>query len=46
MAAPSPAYQVVKNIIYKRTPDLKLDTDYRVKTHIPMASKAWIPHRW
>ncbi|KAK7192159.1 hypothetical protein DPSP01_009815 [Paraphaeosphaeria sporulosa] len=44
MAAPSSLYETVINIIYKRTPDLKLDTDYLVKTHIPMAYKAWIPH--
>lgn len=44
MAALSAAYEVVINIIYKRTPDLELDTEYLVKTHIPMASKAWAPH--
>ncbi|KAF2438976.1 hypothetical protein P171DRAFT_397244 [Karstenula rhodostoma CBS 690.94] len=44
MTSQSPAYEVVINIIYKRTPDLKLNTEYLVKTHIPMVSKAWAPH--
>lgn len=44
MNTPSSTYEVVVNIMYKRTPDLKLDTDYLVKTHIPIVSKAWIPH--
>lgn len=44
MAAPNSAYEVVVNIIYKRTPDLKLDIDYLVQIHIPMVVKAWKPY--
>ena len=44
MAAPTPpAHEVVINIIYKRTPELKIDTDYLLKTHIPIVAKAWAP---
>ncbi|KAL1604951.1 hypothetical protein SLS60_004492 [Paraconiothyrium brasiliense] len=44
MTAATPAYEAVINIIYKRTPDFKLDIDYLLHTHIPMVAKEWAPH--
>jgi hypothetical protein len=44
MADSRAAYEVVINIIYKRTPDLKLDLAYLLETHLPLATKAWAPH--
>ncbi|KAF2646366.1 hypothetical protein P280DRAFT_464607, partial [Massarina eburnea CBS 473.64] len=32
---------VTVSIIYKRTPDLKLDLDYYLSTHLPLAVKHW-----
>lgn len=40
MSTLTSTYEVVVSIIYKRTPDLKVDLDYLLKTHVPMVIKA------
>ncbi|KAF2678569.1 hypothetical protein K458DRAFT_316707 [Lentithecium fluviatile CBS 122367] len=30
-------------VLYKRTPDLKFDLGYFQTTHVPLASKFWLP---
>ena len=44
MSTPAPAYEVVINIIYKRTPDFEFNADYFVNKHVPMCEKVWGPH--
>lgn len=44
MPASPLAYEVIINIIYKRTPDFKFNTEYLVQKHIPAVAKAWTPH--
>ena len=44
MSPSTPACEVTVTIMYKRTPDLQLDTEYLIQTHIPAVAKAWTPH--